>query len=29
MYGAENIRKMLEVKKALDPNLILGAGNIF
>ncbi|NWF88221.1 MAG: FAD-binding oxidoreductase [Ignavibacteriaceae bacterium] len=29
MYGEENVRKMLEVKKALDPNLILGSGNIF
>lgn len=29
MYGEENIRKMFEVKKALDPNLILGSGNIF
>jgi D-lactate dehydrogenase (cytochrome) len=29
MYGAENIRKMLEVKKVLDPNLILASGNIF
>jgi D-lactate dehydrogenase (cytochrome) len=29
MYGEENIRKMLEVKKVLDPNLILGSGNIF
>lgn len=29
MYGEENVRKMFEVKKALDPNLILGSGNIF
>lgn len=29
MYGQENVRKMIEVKKALDPNLILGSGNIF
>lgn len=29
MYGEENIRKMIEVKKVLDPNLILGVGNIF
>jgi D-lactate dehydrogenase (cytochrome) len=29
MYGEENIKKMLEVKKVLDPNLILGIGNIF
>jgi D-lactate dehydrogenase (cytochrome) len=29
MYGEENIKKMFAVKKALDPNLILGRGNIF
>ncbi len=29
MYGEENIKKMFGVKKALDPNLILGSGNIF
>jgi len=29
MYGGENIRKMAEVKKTFDPNLILGVGNIF
>lgn len=29
MYGEENIRKMAELKKILDPNLILGSGNIF
>lgn len=29
MYGEENIHKMAEVKKILDPNLILGIGNIF
>jgi hypothetical protein len=29
MYGKENVRKMVEVKKTLDPNLILGIGNIF
>ncbi|CAG1021956.1 partial putative FAD-linked oxidoreductase, partial [Patescibacteria group bacterium] len=29
MYGEENIRKMAEVKKILDPNMILGVGNIF
>ena len=29
MYGEENVRKMLDVKKILDPNLILGVGNIF
>ena len=29
MYGDENVNKMREVKKALDPNYILGVGNIF
>ena len=29
MYGEENIRKMAQLKKKLDPNLILGNGNIF
>ena len=29
LYGEKGIREMLEVKKALDPNLILGRGNIF
>ena len=29
MYGEENIRKMAQLKKKLDPNLILGIGNIF
>jgi D-lactate dehydrogenase (cytochrome) len=29
MYGEKNIRKMAELKKKLDPNLILGIGNIF
>ena len=29
MYGKENVKKMAEVKKALDPNLILGRGNLF
>jgi D-lactate dehydrogenase (cytochrome) len=29
MYGEENVKRMFEVKKALDPNLILGSGNIF
>jgi len=29
MYGEENIRKMAEVKRVLDQNLILGSGNIF
>jgi D-lactate dehydrogenase (cytochrome) len=29
MYGEENVNKMREVKKSLDPNYILGVGNIF
>ena len=29
MYGVENIKKMFTLKKRLDPNLILGRGNIF
>ena len=29
MYGEANISKMATLKKALDPNLILGIGNIF
>jgi len=29
MYGEENINKMRLVKKTLDPNYILGVGNIF
>jgi D-lactate dehydrogenase (cytochrome) len=29
MYGRENIKKMAGLKKKLDPNLILGIGNIF
>ncbi len=29
MYGEENLKKMYSVKKTLDPNLILGRGNIF
>ena len=29
MYGKESINKMFAIKKALDPNLILGKGNIF
>jgi D-lactate dehydrogenase (cytochrome) len=29
MYGEDNVNKMREVKKALDPNYILGVGNIF
>ncbi|KAB2846779.1 MAG: hypothetical protein F9K45_01140 [Melioribacteraceae bacterium] len=29
MYGEENIRKMAELKKTLDPNKILGLGTMF
>jgi len=29
MYGEENVNKMRLLKKALDPNYILGVGNIF
>ncbi|MGD8307171.1 MAG: FAD-binding oxidoreductase [Ignavibacteria bacterium] len=29
MYGEENINAMREIKKTLDPNYILGVGNIF
>ena len=29
MFGAETISRMYEIKKALDPNLILGRGNLF
>ena len=29
MYGEENVNKMREVKRVLDPNYILGVGNIF
>ncbi len=29
MYGEANIRKMAALKKSLDPNLVLGIGNIF
>ena len=29
LYGEKGIREMFEVKKTLDPNLILGRGNIF
>ncbi len=29
MYGEETIRKMIELKKKFDPNMILGRGNIF
>ena len=29
MYGKENIKKMAEIKKILDPNLILGQGTLF
>ena len=29
MYGVENIKKMFNLKRRLDPSLILGRGNIF
>jgi len=29
MYGKGIIKEMAELKKVLDPNLILGVGNIF
>jgi D-lactate dehydrogenase (cytochrome) len=29
MYGNENVEKMKNLKKVLDPNMILGRGNIF
>ncbi len=29
MYGNEDIKKMIALKRSLDPNLILGRGNIF
>jgi len=29
LYGEKGVKEMLEVKKILDPNLILGRGNIF
>ncbi|MFA6980339.1 MAG: FAD-binding oxidoreductase [Ignavibacteriaceae bacterium] len=29
MYGEEAIKEMIALKKALDPNMILGAGNLF
>ena len=29
MYGEENVNKMRIIKKALDPNYILGVGNVF
>jgi D-lactate dehydrogenase (cytochrome) len=29
MYGRDGIKKMAEVKRALDPNFILGRGNMF
>ena len=28
MYGEENMKKLVEFKKALDPKCILGIGNI-
>ncbi len=29
MFGEENIRKMAQLKKCIDPDLILGIGNLF
>ncbi len=29
MYGEESVKKMLKLKKAFDPKMILGRGNIF
>ena len=29
MYGEDNIIQMAKIKKTIDPNLILGIGNIF
>lgn len=29
LYGEDGVREMFEIKKALDPNLILGRGTIF
>ncbi len=29
MYGTDEIKKMIEIKKRLDTNLILGIGNVF
>ena len=29
MYGEKVIKEMFAIKKTLDPNLILGYGNIF
>ena len=29
MYGSENIKKMAEIKRTLDPNWILGRGTLF
>jgi len=29
MYGEDNVNKMRSLKKILDPNYILGVGNIF
>ena len=29
LYGDKGIREMIAVKKVLDPNLILGRGNLF
>jgi FAD/FMN-containing dehydrogenase len=29
MYGEDSIKKMIKLKKAFDPKMILGRGNIF
>jgi len=29
MYGEENVKRMAQIKKALDPNFILGRGTLF
>ena len=29
LYGEKGIKEMIRIKKILDPNLILGSGNIF
>ncbi len=29
MFGMDTVKKMMKIKKTLDPNLILGAGNMF
>ena len=29
MFGTEKVKQMIKIKKTLDPNLILGVGNMF